>query len=80
MEACEYYAMAKLLSALRKFPFYYNLLKLPMHSLCITCKVDTVTLWNRDGPAKAAVKDAVGWQLIGGMEISSNRSSPCVDI
>lgn len=63
MEASEYFAMAKLLLAFRKFPFYYNLLKLPMHSLCITCKVNTATLWNRDGLAKVVFKDAVGWQL-----------------
>lgn len=63
MEASEYFAMAKLLLAFRKFPFYYNLLKLPMHSLCITCKVNTATLWNRDGLAKVVFKDAVRWQL-----------------
>lgn len=80
MEACEYFAMAKLLLTFRKFPFYYNLLKLPMHSLCITCKVNTVTLRNRDGLAKVLFKDAVGWQLTEGIKISPNHPSPCIDI
>lgn len=80
MEACEYFAKAKLLLAFKKFLFYYDLLKLPVCSLCITCEVDTSILWNRDGLAKVVFKDAVGRQLIEGMKISSNQSRPCIDI